>query len=136
MAKAKKKTVTKKKAAPVKKAPAKKSTATPKVAAPQAPILPLNDRIVVRPLTEEESGTRSPSGIIIPETVSKEKPEQGIVVAVGPGRYDEDGVRRIPLSVTVGDRVIFSKYGFDEVKVGGKEYFIVSEQSVLAIINE
>ncbi len=136
MAKAKKKTVSKKKAAPVKKATAKKSVGAPKGAAPQAPILPLNDRIVVRPLTEEESGTRSPSGIIIPETVSKEKPEQGIVVAVGPGRYDEDGVRRIPLSVSVGDRVIFSKYGFDEVKVGGKEYFIVSEQSVLAIINE
>ena len=135
MAKAKKK-VAKKNAAPVKKAAVKKSVSAPKVAAPKAPVEPLNDRIVVRPLSEAESGTRSPSGIIIPDTVSKEKPEQGIVVAVGPGKYDEDGVRRIPLSVAVGDRVIFSKYGFDEVKVGGKEYFIVSEQSVLAIINE
>ncbi len=95
---------------------------------------PLNDRIVVRPLTEEETGTRSPSGIIIPDTVSKEKPEQGIVVAVGPGRMD-DG-ERIPLDIEVGDRVIFSKYGYDEVKVGGKEYFIVSEGSVLAVITE
>lgn len=94
---------------------------------------PLNDRIVVRPLTEEETGTKSPSGIIIPDTVSKEKPEQGIVVAVGPGRMD-DG-ERIPLDIEVGDRVIFSKYGYDEVKVGGKEYFIVSEGSVLAVID-
>ena len=130
MAKAKKKSVVKKKAAPVKKQAAAPKTVT------KGPIQPLNDRVVVRPLTEEESGTRSPSGIIIPETVSKEKPEQGIVVAVGPGRYDEDGVRRMPLSLSVGDRVIFSKYGYDEVKVGGKDYFIVSEQSVLAIINE
>ncbi len=99
-----------------------------------APLTPLNDRIVVRALSEEETGTRSPSGIIIPDTVSKEKPEQGIVIAVGPGRY-EDG-KRTPISVSVGDRVIFSKYGFDEVKVGGKEYFIVSEQSVLAVIND
>lgn len=95
---------------------------------------PLGDRVVVRPLEESEAGTKSPSGIIIPDTVSKEKPEQGIVVAVGPGRMD-DGVR-IPVAVTVGDRVIFSKYGYDEVKVGGKEYFIVSEASVLAVINE
>ena len=97
-------------------------------------IRPLSDRIVVRALTEDEAGTRSPSGIIIPDTISKEKPEQGIVVATGPGRF-EDGTR-VPLSVEKGDRVIFSKYGFDEVKVGGKEYFIVSEGSVLAVINE
>lgn len=95
---------------------------------------PLGDRVVVRPLEESEAGTKSPSGIIIPDTVSKEKPEQGIVVAVGPGRMD-DGAR-IPVAVMVGDRVIFSKYGYDEVKVGGKEYFIVSEASVLAVINE
>lgn len=95
---------------------------------------PLSDRVVVRPLTDEEVGTRSPSGIIIPETVSKEKPEQGVVVAVGPGRMD-DG-ERIPVDISIGDRVIFSKYGYDEVKVGGSEYFIVSEASVLAVITE
>lgn len=108
--------------------------------APSAPVeqsglRPLGDRIVVRPLSNEENGTRSPSGIIIPDTVSKEKPEQGIVVAVGPGRVGDDN-ERIAMSVAVGDRVIFSKYGFDEVKVGGKEYFVVSEASVLAVIND
>lgn len=97
-------------------------------------ITPLADRVVVRPLTEEEMGTKSASGIIIPDTVSKEKPEQGIVVAVGPGKWDEDGEKRIPLEVKVGDRVVFTKYGYDEVKVGDAEYYIVSESSVLGII--
>ena len=98
------------------------------------PVRPLGDRIVVRPLTDEETGTRSAFGIIIPETISKEKPEQGIVMAVGVGRYDDGDL--IPVAVSVGDRILFSKYGFDEVKVGGKEYFIVSEGSVLAVIKE
>jgi chaperonin GroES len=97
-------------------------------------IKPLGDRVVVRPLSEEEAGTMSASGIIIPETVSKEKPEQGIVVAVGLGKWDEDGVKRIPMEVKEGDRVMFSKYGYDEVKIGGKDYYIVSESSVLAVI--
>ena len=95
---------------------------------------PLGDRVVVRQMTEEESGTKSASGIIIPDTVSKEKPEQGIVIAVGEGKWDEDGDKRIPMDVKEGDRVVFSKYGFDEVKVGTEEYFIVSESSILAII--
>lgn len=97
-------------------------------------IQPLGDRVVVRAMTEEEAGTKSASGIIIPDTVSKEKPEQGIVVAVGAGKWDEDGEKRIPMDVKEGDRVVFSKYGYDEVKVGGKEYFVVSESSILAII--
>src|SRR5262245_16926374 len=103
MAKKKAKKVVKKKAAP--KA-AKK--AAPKSAAPKAkgPFSPANDRILVRPLTEAESGTRSPSGIIIPDTVSKEKPEQGVVVATGPGRWNEDGDARMPVSVSVGDRIV------------------------------
>ena len=100
----------------------------------RVPLRPLGDRIVVRPLTPEEIGTRSPSGIIIPDTVSKEKPEQGIVVAVGPGKIDDGD--RIPMDISVGDKVLFSKYGYEEVKVGGAEYFIVSENSVLAVINE
>lgn len=98
-------------------------------------IKPLQDRVVVRRLTEEESGTKSVSGIIIPDTVSKEKPEQGIVVAVGEGKWDEDGEKRIPMDVKVGDRIVFSKYGFDEVKVGGEELYIVSMSSVLAILS-
>lgn len=97
------------------------------------PIRPLADRVVVRPLTEEELGTVSASGIIIPDTAKKEKPEQGVVLAIGPGKWDEDGEKRIPLEVKVGDRVIFSKYGYDEVKIADKEYFIVGENSILGI---
>lgn len=98
-----------------------------------SPIRPLNDRVVVRPLTEEELGTVSASGIIIPETAKKEKPEQGIVLATGPGKWDEDGEKRIPLDVKDGDRVIFSKYGYDEVKIENQEYFIVGESSILGV---
>lgn len=97
-------------------------------------IRPLGDRVVIRPLSEDELGTKSPSGIIIPDTVKGEKPEQGMVVAVGAGKY-EDGAR-IPMQVAVGDRVVFSKYGYDEVKVDGKEYYVVSESNLLAIIRE
>jgi chaperonin GroES len=98
-------------------------------------IKPLADRVVVRRLTDEEAGTKSASGIIIPDTVSKEKPEQGIVIAVGEGKWNEDGERRVPIEVKVGDRVVFSKYGNDEVKVGGNELFIVSASSILAVIS-
>lgn len=97
-------------------------------------IKPLQDRVVVRRLTDEETGTKSASGIIIPDTVSKEKPEQGIIVAVGEGKWDEDGEKRIPMDVKVGDRVVFNKYGFDEVKVGTEELFIVSASSILAVL--
>lgn len=99
-----------------------------------SPIVPLGDRIVVRPLTDEEMGSTSPSGIIIPETAKKEKPEQGVVVAVGPGKLADDGKTRIAVAVTEGDRVVFSKFGYDEVKVDDAEYFIVSESSVLGVI--
>ena len=97
-------------------------------------VIPLGDRVLVRPLSPEEAGTRSPSGIIIPDTVSKEKPEQGTVVAVGPGKFDEDGEKRIPLEVKVGDRVMFTKYGYDEIKIGNVEHYILSESGILAII--
>lgn len=98
------------------------------------PIRPLGDRIVVRPLTDEELGTVSASGIIIPDSAKKEKPEQGVVLKVGPGKWDEDGEKRIPLEVQEGDTVIFSKYGYDEVKIADKEFFIVTESSVLGIV--
>ena len=98
-----------------------------------SPIKPLGDRVLVRPLTEAELGTLSPSGIIIPETAKKEKPEQGIVIAVGTGKWDEDGDKRIPMEVKVGDKVVFSKYGYDEIKIENKDYFIVSEASILGI---
>ncbi len=97
------------------------------------PVTPLADRIVVAP---EKAGEEKklPSGIIIPETANKERPEQGKVVAVGSGKYD-DG-KLIPMTVKVGDTVLFSKYGFDEVKIDGEEYFILSESNVLGIIKK
>ena len=98
-----------------------------------SPIKPLGDRVIVRPLTDNEAGTTSPSGINIPDTAKKEKPEQGVVIAVGLGKWDEDGEKRIPLDVKVGDRIVFSKYGYDEVKIENKEYFIVSENSILGV---
>lgn len=102
----------------------------------KSPITPLADRVVVRPLTDEELGTVSASGIIIPETAKKEKPEQGVVIATGPGKWDEDGEKRLPLEVKIGDRVVFSKYAHDEVKIEDKEYFIVAESSILGIFNK
>ena len=98
-------------------------------------IKPLADRVVVRPLTDEESGTQSASGIIIPDSVKKEQAGEGVVVAVGAGKWDKDMTKRVPMDVKVGDRVVYSKYGFDEVKVKDESYYIVSEGSILAVIS-
>ena len=95
-------------------------------------ILPLGDRILVKPIATDELATKTSSGIIIPDTVSKEKPEQGKVIAVGEGLY-EDG-KIIKPRVKEGDRVLFSKYGYDEVKVEDEELFIIKEENILAII--
>ncbi len=95
-------------------------------------IQPLGDRVLVEPIAELEAG-KTKSGIILPETVSKEKSEQGIVLAVGPGRRSDDG-KLIPVAVKKGQKIIFSKYGPDEIKVGDKEYYIVSESNILAVI--
>ncbi|MES2225884.1 MAG: co-chaperone GroES [Patescibacteria group bacterium] len=92
-------------------------------------ISPLGDRVVVKPASGDEV---SVSGIIIPDTASREKPERGTVVAVGPGKYDDGAL--VPMTVKPGDTVLFSKYGYDEVKIDGQEYFILSESSILAII--
>jgi chaperonin GroES len=89
---------------------------------------PLEDRIVVQPSEGEETTS---SGIVIPDT-AKEKPQEGKVVAVGPGRF-EDG-KRIPLDVSVGDKVLYSKYGGTEVKVSGDDYLVLSARDVLAIV--
>jgi chaperonin GroES len=85
--------------------------------------------VLVKPLAPE---TKTASGIIIPDT-AKEKPEQGIVVAVGPGKCGNDNAL-VPIGVSVGDKVMFNKYGFDEVKVNGVEYYLISEQNILAVI--
>ena len=95
-------------------------------------IKPLGDRVLVEPLAENGEG-KSKHGIIIPETVSKEKAEQGIVLAVGEGRLTDAG-KLLPLRVKKGQKVIFSKYGPDEIKFGDKEYYIISESSILGII--
>ncbi len=113
-----------------KKAVAKKVSA----ARSSVPIQPLHDKVVVKPLSPEEAGMTTSFGIIIPETANKEKPEQGKVIAVGPGKVGDDN-KLIPVSVKIGDRVLFSKYGYDEVKVAGQEYLIVSESNILAVIN-
>ena len=91
---------------------------------------PLEDRIVVKPSEGEEM---TASGLVIPDT-AKEKPQEGEVLAVGPGRF-EDG-NRVPLDVKVGDKVIYSKYGGTEVKVGGDDLLILSARDVLAIVNK
>lgn len=95
-------------------------------------VSPLGDRVLVKALSTEDMSTLMSFGIVIPDS-SKEKPEQGVVVAVGPGKRGDDNELIAP-SVTVGDRVMFSKYGFDEIKVGGIEYLILPESSILAII--
>jgi chaperonin GroES len=88
---------------------------------------PLEDRIVVRPVEGEETTV---SGIVIPDT-AKEKPQEGEVLAVGPGRFEEG--TRVPLDVSVGDRVIYSKYGGTEVAVDGEDLLILSARDVLAV---
>ncbi|WP_460813098.1 co-chaperone GroES [Nocardioides salsibiostraticola] len=94
-------------------------------------IKPLEDRIVVKPLDAEQT---TASGLVIPDT-AKEKPQEGEVVAVGPGRFNEDGDERIPMDISVGDKVIYSKYGGTEVKYAGAEYLILSARDCLAIVS-
>lgn len=92
-------------------------------------IKPLEDRIVIKSLEAEQT---TASGLVIPDT-AKEKPQEGEVLAVGPGRIDDNG-NRVPLDVNVGDRVIYSKYGGTEIKYAGEEYLILSARDVLAVI--
>ena len=92
-------------------------------------IKPLEDRIVIRQLEAEQV---TASGLVIPDT-AKEKPQEGEVVAVGPGRIDDNG-NRVPLDISVGDKVIYSKYGGTEVKFGGEDLLVLSARDVLAIV--
>ncbi|MGH2760112.1 MAG: co-chaperone GroES [Actinomycetota bacterium] len=94
-------------------------------------IEPLEDRVVIRPLEGEEM---TASGLVIPDT-AKEKPQEGEVLAVGPGRWDEDGDKRIPVDVKTGDRVLYSKYAGTEVKIDGEELLVVPARDILARIN-
>src|SRR6266496_705692 len=93
---------------------------------------PLEDRVVVKPSEEEET---TASGLVIPDT-AKERPQEGEVIAVGPGRFNEAGTERIPMDVKAGDKVIYSKYGGTEVKIEGDDYLILSARDVLAIVSK
>jgi chaperonin GroES len=95
-------------------------------------IKPLEDRILVQPLDAEQT---TASGLVIPDT-AKEKPQEGKVLAVGPGRFDEDGEKRIPMDISVGDVVVYSKYGGTEIKFEGEDYLILSARDVLAVVDK
>lgn len=92
-------------------------------------IKPLEDRIVIKAVEAEQT---TASGLVIPDT-AKEKPQEGEVLAVGPGRIDDNG-NRVPMDVAIGDRVIYSKYGGTEVKYAGQEYLILSARDILAVV--
>ena len=95
-------------------------------------IKPLSNHILIEPIKEEE---KTKGGILLPETAEKEKPEQGKVIAVGPGKRTESG-KIIPMDIKPGQKVLFKKYGPDEVKIGDKEYLIATEDDILAIIED
>ena len=95
-------------------------------------IKPLEDRILVQTLDAEQT---TASGLVIPDT-AKEKPQEGKVLAIGPGRWDEDGKNRIPLDISEGDVVVYSKYGGTEIKYNGEEYLILSARDVLAVVEK
>jgi chaperonin GroES len=93
---------------------------------------PLGDRLIVRAIEEEE---KTASGLVLPDT-AKEKPQKGEVIAVGEGRFDEDGEKRIPLDVSQGDTVLYSKYGGTEIKVDGEDLLVLRESDVLAKVEK
>ena len=95
-------------------------------------IKPIADHILIEPLEEEE---KTKGGIFLPESADKERPEQGKVIAVGPGKKNEKG-EIIPLEIKVGQKVLFTKYGPTEIKVDGKKYLIAKEEDILAIIED
>ena len=92
-------------------------------------INPLDDRVLIEPMSKEE---KTKSGIVLPDT-TEEKPEQGRVIAIGPGRINNNG-NRIPMNIKIGDTVLFTKYGPSEIKIDNKVYLIAKEEDILAII--
>ena len=93
---------------------------------------PLADRVIVEPLDKEEV---TAGGILLPET-AKEKPQEGLVIAAGPGRWDEDGKKRVEMEVSVNDKVIFAKYSGTEIKLNDKKYLILGEKDILAVLEK
>ncbi len=94
-------------------------------------IRPLADRVVIKPQEKEE---KTRGGIFLPDTASKEKPQEGRVMAVGDGKLDDSG-KRTPVAVTVGDTVLFAKYAGTEVKIEDEDYLILAEKDILAVVN-
>lgn len=97
-----------------------------------AKIKPLGDNVLIKPVKEEEV---SKAGIILPDTIDKEKPEQGEIIAIGPGKLKQDGTR-IAMTVKVGDIIVFKKYSPDDIKIDNEDYLIVSESDILGIIEK
>ena len=95
-------------------------------------VVPLGSRVLVRPFSKEELEAKNNFGIILPQSDKKEKSEQGEILAVGRGEY-KDG-KLVSLSVNVGDRVVFSKYGYDDVEVDGEELYLIKEENILAVL--
>ena len=93
---------------------------------------PLADRVIVEPLEQEE---KTASGILLPET-AKERPQEGLIIAIGPGRWDEEGKKRVEMEVAVGDKVVFAKYSGSEIKLDEKKYLIMSEKDLLAVLEK
>ena len=93
-------------------------------------VRPLGDRVVVKPLEDEE---RTKGGIVLPDT-AKEKPVRGEVVAVGPGEWDDEGQKRLPLDVRVGDHVLYAKYGGTEIKIDEQDHLILRQSDILAVV--
>ena len=111
--------------------------AKPKIKTTNAPksdarITPLGNRVLIRPFTKEELAPKNNFGFIMPEAGKKDKSEQGMVIAVGPGEYREG--KLVTVTVKVGDKVAFSKYGFEDIMVDGEELFLIKEENILAIL--
>jgi chaperonin GroES len=97
---------------------------------PSMNLKPLSNHLFIEPIDEEKT---TKSGIVLPETAEKEKPVKGKIIAVGPGKLNEKG-ERIPMSVKVGDVVLFKKYGPDEIEINDKKYLVGDEEDILAIL--
>ena len=93
-------------------------------------IKPLHDHVIVKPIREDAA---TKAGIILPATIDKEKAEKGEVVAIGPGKLSNDG-NRLPMSVSVGEKVMFKKYSPDEIKIEGEEYLVIDDTDIIAVI--
>lgn len=96
-------------------------------------IKPLGDKVVLEPVTED---VKTKSGIVLPDTHEKEKPEKGKVVAVGPGHFNANDTKRVPVGVKKGDIVLFKKYSADEFKIGGKEFLVVGAEEIIGIVTK